>query len=75
MMNSLINLVKKGWWVQVQPLSSKRKWICGIYKEGKNYWVTEKTKSDFVSPVEAYEWAFKEINKLDKKLDHQNLML
>ena len=74
-MDSLINLVKKGWWLQVQPLSSKRKWICGIYKEGKSYWVTESIKSDFPSPVEAYEWGFKEINRLDKKLDHQKYIL
>jgi|TARA_R100000005_G_C5000387_1_gene207259 hypothetical protein len=65
-MNNLMKLKDRGWWVQVQPLSSKRKWICGIYKEGKNYWVTEMVKSNFSDPHEAYMWAFEQIDKQDR---------
>ena len=62
-MDKLLKLQYKGWWIQVSPLASKRKWICAIYKEVRNYWVTEETKSDFTTPKEAYEWAFAKIHK------------
>ena len=62
-MERLLKLQYHGWWIQVSPLASKRKWICAIYKEGKTYWVTEETKSSFETPREAYEWAFEKIHK------------
>tara|TARA_R100000808_G_scaffold6064_2_gene18158 strand:+ start:3227 stop:3427 length:201 start_codon:yes stop_codon:yes gene_type:complete len=62
-MERLLKLEYKGWWIQVSPLASKRKWVCAIYKEGKTYWVTEETKSSFETPRAAYEWAFDKIHK------------
>ena len=62
-MESILKLQHKGWWIQVSPLASKGRWVCAIYKEGKNSWVTEETKSNFDTPREAYEWAFDNIHK------------
>ena len=62
-MERLLKLQYKGWWIQVSPLASKGRWVCAIYKEGKNSWVTEETKSNFDTPREAYEWAFDNIHK------------
>jgi len=61
MMGRLINLVEKGYWVQVSPLANieEPNWIVGIYKKGKTAWVTDKCKSGFNTPTVAYIWAFK----------------
>jgi len=62
-MERLLKLQYKGWWIQVSPLASRGMWLCAIYKEVKGYWVTEKTKSDFETPKGAYAWAFDNIHK------------
>ena len=54
-MERLLKLQYKGWWIQVSPLASPGSWVCAIYKE--------ETKSDFDTPREAYEWAFYNIHK------------
>jgi len=62
-MERLLKLQYKGWWIQVSPLASPGSWVCAIYKEVRGYWVTEETKSNFDTPKEAYEWAFDNIHK------------
>jgi hypothetical protein len=62
-MDRLFELEKDGWWVQVSPLAEKGKWVCGIYKKGKKYWVTEVCQSEFATAQEAYEWAFSAIKE------------
>jgi len=63
-MDELLVILKKGWWIQVSPMSKtdSEEWILAIYKKGKKSWVTDFCKAGFKTPKEAYEWAFKEIN-------------
>ncbi len=56
-------LEEKGYWIQVSPLSrvNPPEWIAAIYIKGKNAWTTDRCKSGFNSPAQAYEWAEEEI--------------
>ena len=58
-------ILKKGYWVQVSPLSrlNPENWIVAIYKRGKKGWTTQDCKMEFLTPKEAYDWAFDHINK------------
>ncbi len=60
MISKLLSLREQGYWIQVSPLASikNEEWIVGIYKKGKNAWVTEMCRSGFNTPTVAYIWAF-----------------
>ena len=56
-------ILKKGYWVQVNPMGDSEDWILAIYKkEGKN-WVTDECKNGFKDPKAAYDWAFDRIKE------------
>jgi hypothetical protein len=54
----MMDNIPDGWWLQVSPLARiiNEEWVLGILKKGKKSWVTEKCKSGFPTPQEAYEW-------------------
>jgi len=58
-------ILKKGYWIQVTPLSklNPEAWLAAIYKRGKKGWTTQNCKLEFLTPKDAYDWAFNEINK------------
>ena len=59
-------LISRGWWVSVSPVSSEGKWkfTCGIYKkyQKSGNWVTDNCKS-FKTPQQCYDWAKKILEK------------
>ena len=59
-------LISRGWWVSVSPVSSEGKWkfTCGIYKkyQKSGNWVTDNCKS-FTTPQQCYDWARKTLEK------------
>tara|TARA_R110002020_G_scaffold245766_3_gene459475 strand:+ start:14525 stop:14746 length:222 start_codon:yes stop_codon:yes gene_type:complete len=73
-MERLFELEKDGWWIQVQPLASQRKWICGIYKKSGSYWITQSCNSEFTTAKEAYDWAFKIIDETNAELHEKGLL-
>ena len=58
-------VLKKGYWVQVTPLSrlNPEKWLAAIYKRGRTGWTTQDCKLEFLTPKDAYDWAFDDIDK------------
>ena len=72
-MHRLFELEKDGWWIQVQPLASQRKWVCGIYKRSGKYWVTQSCKSEFTAKA-AYDWAFEMIEDTNRAFYEEGLL-
>jgi len=58
-------ILKKGYWIQVTPLSrlNPEKWLAAIYKRGRTGWTTQDCKLEFLTPKDAYDWAFDDIDK------------
>jgi hypothetical protein len=65
----MIDNIPDGWWLQVSPLAriNPDKWIVGVLRKGKQSWITEKAKSGFDTPQEAYDWGLKWIETYKNK--------
>tara|TARA_R110000824_G_scaffold175018_1_gene353279 strand:- start:159 stop:377 length:219 start_codon:yes stop_codon:yes gene_type:complete len=63
-----VYLIPGGWWLNITPLAKiePEEWIIGVLKKGKKSWVTEKCKSGFLTPQEAYNWGIDFINQFKK---------
>jgi len=69
-MDKLHIILEAGYWVQVTPISrlNPDKWLAAIYKRGKTGWITQNCKLEFLTPEDAYNWAFEEVfSKINKK--------
>jgi len=66
-MTKLLNILKRGYWIQVTPLSrvENGEWILAIYKKGKKSWTTDICESGFSNPKEAYKWGFAKIKSIE----------
>jgi len=60
--------IPKGWWLNVTVMAAinPSHWIVGVLRQGKNTWITETVKSDFICSEDAYKWGVEFINRYNK---------